>query len=77
VRALARQDPERSANEDHRASVIIKEGFSEEQPNVVVDDNPSRLVHPVVRQGSFPGDEHIAFVRPAQPAFRRLGLWSA
>ena len=49
-----------------------KEGSSEEQSRVVGDDDASRLVRLEVRQGSFPGNERIAFVRPVRPAFRRL-----
>jgi amino acid transporter len=50
-----------------------EKGTSEEQPNVIADDDPSLLVRPEVLQGSFPGNERIRFVRPRHPAFRRLG----
>lgn len=50
-----------------------KKGTSEEQPNVIADDDPSLLVRPEVLQGSLPGNERIRFVQPRHPAFRRLG----
>jgi amino acid transporter len=50
-----------------------EKGTSEEQPNVIADDDPSLLVRPEVLQGSLPGNERIRFVRPRHPAFRRLG----
>lgn len=50
-----------------------KKDTSKEQPNIVADDDPSRLILPEVLQGSFPGNERIRFVRPSHPAFRRLG----
>src|SRR5436305_2184317 len=34
--------------------------------------DPSLLVRPEVRSGAFPGNEHIRFVYPRQPALRRV-----
>src|SRR2546426_966642 len=50
-----------------------KQGTGEENSNVSAAEDPSRLVHAEVRQGSLLGSEHICFVLPSHPAFRRLG----
>jgi hypothetical protein len=46
---------------------------SEEKSNVSTAEDPSRLVHTEVCQGSLLGSEHIRFMLPSHPAFRRLG----
>ena len=51
----------------------MKPDTGEEKSNANADEDPSWLIRPEVRQGSFPGDERIRFVRPAHPAFRRPG----
>ncbi len=39
-----------------------KKGTSKAQLSVSSDDDPSQLVRPEVRPGSFPGDERIRFI---------------
>jgi hypothetical protein len=50
-----------------------KQDTGEETSNVSTAEDPSRLVHAEVRQGSLLGSEHIRFMLPSHPAFRRLG----
>ena len=50
-----------------------KQDTGEEKSNVSTAEDPSRLVHAEVRQGSLLGSEYIRFVLPSHPAFRRLG----
>src|SRR5438067_8825567 len=42
------------------------------QPQALDEADPSLLVRPEVRPGAFPGNEHIRFVYPRQPALRRV-----
>ena len=46
-----------------------KQDTGEGKTKVNADDDPSRLVRLEVRQGSFPGNERIAFVRPVNSHF--------
>jgi hypothetical protein len=51
----------------------MKQSTSEGKSNTNIDEDPSRLIRPEVRQGSLPGNQRIRFVQPTHPAFRRLG----
>jgi hypothetical protein len=50
-----------------------KQGAGEEKSSVSTDEDPSRLIRPEVRHGSFPRDQRIRFAWPTHPTFRRLG----
>ena len=42
-------------------------------PDLIDEDDPTRLVRTEVRKGSFPGNERVRVVLPSQRAFRRIG----
>ncbi|HXL36578.1 MAG TPA: APC family permease [Ktedonobacteraceae bacterium] len=42
-------------------------------PDLIDEDDPTRLVRTEVRKGSFPGNERVRVVLPSQRAFRRVG----
>ncbi len=42
-------------------------------PELIDEDDPTRLVRTEVRKGSFPGNERVRVVLPSQKAFRRVG----
>src|SRR5579863_6906485 len=42
------------------------------RPQASVESDPTLLIRPEVRPGAFPGNEHIRFVYPRQPALRRI-----
>jgi amino acid transporter len=42
-------------------------------PDLIDEDDPTRLVRTEVRTGSFPGNERVRVVLPSQKAFRRVG----
>ena len=52
---------------------VNKQDTGEEKSNVSTAEDPSRLVHSEVRQGSLLGSEYVRFMLPSHPAFRRLG----
>src|SRR5713226_3780349 len=49
------------------------EGASRENPNLIDEDDPTRLVRTEVRKGSLLGNERVRVVLPRQRAFRRIG----
>ncbi len=55
--------PEGGSNND-----VIKD-----KPDLIDEDDPTRLVRTEVRKGSFPGNERVRVVLPSQRAFRRVG----
>src|SRR6266699_1679977 len=55
--------PEGGSNND-----VIKD-----KPDLIDEDDPTRLVRTEVRKGSFPGNERVRVVLPSQRAFRRIG----
>jgi hypothetical protein len=42
-------------------------------PELIDEEDPTRLVRTEVRKGSFPGNERVRVVLPSQKAFRRIG----
>jgi amino acid transporter len=46
---------------------------SKDNPNLVEEDDPTRLVRTEVRKGSLLGNERVRVVLPSQRAFRRIG----
>src|SRR6266566_3751524 len=44
-----------------------------DNPNLIDEDDPTRLVRTEVRKGSLPGNERVRVVLPSQRAFRRIG----
>ncbi len=49
------------------------EDASRDSPNLIDEDDPTRLVRTEVRKGSLPGNERVRVVLPSQRAFRRIG----
>src|ERR1700687_5347210 len=45
---------------------------SKGRPQASVEADPTQLVRPEVRPGTFPGNERIRFVYPRQPTLRRV-----
>src|SRR5438876_9952791 len=78
-----RENRERSAPQGMKNAMIDKniqllergneQDTGEEKSNVGTAEDPSRLVHAEVCQGSLLGSEHIRFMLPRHPAFRRIG----
>src|SRR6266704_5057503 len=46
---------------------------SKDNPNLIDEDDPTRLVRTEVRKGSLLGNERVRVVLPSQRAFRRIG----
>jgi amino acid transporter len=46
---------------------------SKDNPNLIDEDDPARLVRTEVRKGSLLGNERVRVVLPSQRAFRRIG----
>ncbi len=46
---------------------------SKDNPNLINEDDPTRLVRTEVRKGSLLGNERVRVVLPSQRAFRRIG----
>src|SRR5437016_2275910 len=42
-------------------------------PELIDEEDPTRLVRTEVREGSFPGNERVRVILPSQKAFRRIG----
>jgi len=49
------------------------EDASRDNPNLIDEDDPTRLVRTEVRKGSLLGNERVRVVLPSQRAFRRIG----
>src|SRR6266705_3772405 len=49
------------------------EDASRDSPNLIDEDDPTRLVRTEVRKGSLLGNERVRVVLPSQRAFRRIG----
>src|SRR3989442_7595295 len=49
------------------------EDASRDTPNLIDEDDPTRLVRTEVRKGSLLGNERVRVVLPSQRAFRRIG----
>src|SRR6266496_5741673 len=49
------------------------ENASRDTPNLIDEDDPTRLVRTEVRKGSMLGNERVRVVLPSQRAFRRIG----
>src|SRR5438445_4670555 len=48
-------------------------GARSDNPNLIDEDDPTRLVRTEVRKGSLLGNERVRVVLPSQRAFRRIG----
>jgi amino acid transporter len=62
---------------DDQDSQSLKSGndgdATRHNPDLIDEDDPTRLVRTEVRKGSFPGNERVRVVLPSQKAFRRVG----
>src|SRR4249919_3175290 len=62
---------------DDRDSQSLKSGndgdATRHNPDLIDEDDPTRLVRTEVREGSFPGNERVRVVLPSHRAFRRVG----
>ena len=62
---------------DDQDSQSLKSGndgdATRHNPDLIDEDDPTRLVRTEVRKGSFPGNERVRVVLPSQRAFRRVG----
>ena len=62
---------------DDQDSQSLKSGndgdATRHNPELIDEDDPTRLVRTEVRKGSFPGNERVRVVLPSQRAFRRVG----
>ena len=62
---------------DDQDSQSLKSGSdgdaTRHNPDLIDEEDPTRLVRTEVRKGSFPGNERVRVVLPSQRAFRRIG----
>ena len=62
---------------DDQDSQSLKSGndgdATRHNPDLIDEEDPTRLVRTEVREGSFPGNERVRVVLPSQRAFRRVG----
>jgi amino acid transporter len=61
------QDSKISPASDGNKDVIT------DKPDLIDEEDPTRLVRTEVRKGSFPGSERVRVVLPSQRSFRRVG----
>ena len=61
------QDSQISTESDGNKDVI------RDKPDLIDEEDPTRLVRTEVRKGSFPGNERVRVVLPSQRSFRRVG----
>ena len=62
---------------DDQESQSLKSGndgdATRHNPELIDEEDPTRLVRTEVRKGSFPGNERVRVVLPSQRSFRRIG----
>jgi amino acid transporter len=59
--------------DSYTPEVVDDKNASNKNPNLIDEDDPTRLVRTEVRKGSLLGNERVRVVLPSQRAFRRIG----